>query len=234
MKQVFSASVLIEATLVAGCISQQHGLVIEPIGPPNVQLAHPGSNGTLVIFSAFDPHADFNDLPSLRHYTDYKITSADGTLQQTVHNNNGLLVEGPKKLELPVGTYRVMAHANGYGMVTVPVVIRANQVTTVHLEGGASWPNNAALLGSNDPADQVDCGAGADRHGQRGQVRAPSSGSEPKPTQNRKRPRTKRPARIPIYGWSPPTKRLSLPAAFARTRENCKMSSIVAPLLRNS
>ena len=33
-------------------------------------------------------------------------------------------------------------------------------------------------------------GAGADRHGQRGQVRAPSSGSEPRPTQNRKRTRT--------------------------------------------
>ena len=35
----------------------------------------------------------------------------------------------------------------------------------------------------NDPADQVDCGAGADRHRQRGQVRAPASGSEPRPTQ---------------------------------------------------
>src|ERR1035437_9718554 len=52
----------------------------------------------------------------------------------------------------------------------------------------------------NDPADQVDCGAGADRHGQRGQVRAPASGSEPRPTQNRKSPRTLRPARIQIYG----------------------------------
>ena len=56
----------------------------------------------------------------------------------------------------------------------------------------------------NDPADQVDCGAGADRHGQRGQVRVPSSsGSEPRPTQSRKRPRTMRPARIPIYGLTP-------------------------------
>jgi hypothetical protein len=36
-------------------------------------------------------------------------------------------------------------------------------------------------------------------HGQRGQVRAPSFGSETCPTQNRKRPRTMRPVRIPIY-----------------------------------
>ena len=115
----------------------------------NAQLTLPGSNGTLEVFSAFDSHAHFNDLPYLRHYTDYKITSADGTLQQTVHNNNGLLVEAPKSLELPVGSYQVVAHANGYGLVTVPVVIQANQVTTVHLEGGASWPNHAVLLGSN-------------------------------------------------------------------------------------
>jgi hypothetical protein len=52
----------------------------------------------------------------------------------------------------------------------------------------------------NDPADQAHCGAGADQHGQRGQVRAPSSGLEPRPTQSRKSPRTLRPARIPIYG----------------------------------
>jgi hypothetical protein len=55
----------------------------------------------------------------------------------------------------------------------------------------------------NDPADQADCGAGADGHGQMGQVRTPSSGSEPRPTQNRKSPRTMRPARIPIYGLPP-------------------------------
>jgi hypothetical protein len=36
--------------------------------------------------------------------------------------------------------------------------------------------------------------------GQRGQVRAPSSGSEPRPTPSRKSPRTMRPARIPICG----------------------------------
>jgi hypothetical protein len=58
------------------------------------------------------------------------------------------------------------------------------------------------------PADQVDCGAGADGHGQNGQVRAPSSGSEPRPTPSRKSPRAMRPARIPIYGdpdgaWHP-------------------------------
>src|ERR1039458_3937922 len=117
MKLLFPANILLGAALLAGCISQQRGLVLEPIGPPNVQLARPGSDGTLVVFSAFDPHADFNDLPYLRHYTDYKITSADGTLQQTVLNNKGLSVEGPKSLELPVGSYRVVAHADRKSVV---------------------------------------------------------------------------------------------------------------------
>jgi len=149
MKQLFSASVLIGATLVAGCISQQHGLVLEPIGPPNVQLARAGSNGTLVVFSAFDPHADFNDLPYLRHYTDYKITDENGKLVQTVHNATGASLERPKRVQLPVGAYCIVARANGYGVVTVPVVIRAGQVTTVHLEGGSSWQNRSQLSQSN-------------------------------------------------------------------------------------
>jgi uncharacterized lipoprotein YajG len=70
MKLLVAARLLVAAALVAGCASQPHGLVLDPIGPPDSQSAGAGSNGTLVVFSAFDPHADFNDLPYSRHYTD--------------------------------------------------------------------------------------------------------------------------------------------------------------------
>jgi hypothetical protein len=149
MKPFISASLLAVAALVAGCVSQQHGLVLDPIGPPGPQSAGAGSNGTLVVFSAFDPHADFNDLPYLRHYTDYKITCPDGKLVQTVHNDTGTLLERPKSVQLPVGAYHVVARANGYGIVTVPVIIQANQVTTVHLEGSPSWQNRSLMSQSN-------------------------------------------------------------------------------------
>lgn len=149
MKPVTTTTLLVAAALVAGCVSQQRGLVLDPIGPPGSLSAGAGSNGTLVVFSAFDPHADFNDLPYLRHYTDYKITDPGGKLVQTVRNDNRTPLEVPRRVQLPTGAYCVVARANGYGVVTVPVIIRANQVTTVHLEGGTSWPNNAALLGSN-------------------------------------------------------------------------------------
>ena len=145
MKPFISASLLAVAALVAGCVSQQHGLVLDPIGPPGPQSAGAGSNGTLVVFSAFDPHADFNDLPYLRHYTDYKITCQDGKPVQTVHNDNRTPLEVPKRVQLPTGAYCVVARANGYGVVTVPVIIRANQVTTVHLEGSPSWQNRSQM-----------------------------------------------------------------------------------------
>jgi len=149
MRTVFAPLLLVTVSLLAGCVSKPQGLVLDPIGPPGAPLAGTGSHGTLLVFSAFDTHADFNDLPYVRHYTDYKLISADGTVQRTIHNTNGQSLGGPKRMDLPIGTYRIVAHANGYGLVTVPVVIRADQTTTVHLEGSLSWSNNAALLNSN-------------------------------------------------------------------------------------
>ena len=149
MRLLFPANILVGAAVLAGCISHQRGLVLEPIGPPNPQSAGAGSSGTLVVFSAFDPHAHFNDLPHLRHYTDYEITREDGKLVQTVRNDTGTILEEPKRVQLPAGAYGVVARANGYGVVTVPVIIRANQVTTVHLEGSSSWQNRSQISQSN-------------------------------------------------------------------------------------
>jgi hypothetical protein len=149
MKPLIAATFLVAAAWLAGCASQPNGLVLDPIGPPDSHSAAAGSNGTLVVFSAFDPHADFNDLPYLRHYTDYEITCQDGKLVQTVHNASSTSLEGPKRVQLPVGTYCVVARANGYGVVTVPVSIRADQVTTVHLEGSPAWPDGRELAKSN-------------------------------------------------------------------------------------
>jgi hypothetical protein len=148
MKLVMAANLLV-AALVAGCASQQQGLVLDPIGPPEPLSHGSDARGTLVVYSAFDSRADFNDLPYLRHYTDYKITDPAGKLVQTVHNSDPTRLEGPKRVQLPVGAYCVVARANGYGAVTVPVILRGNQVTTVHLEGGFSWSNRSQPGQSN-------------------------------------------------------------------------------------
>ena len=50
-------------------------------------------------------------------------------------------------MTLPAGQYRITARANGYGYVTVPVVIAANRNTIVHLETDS--PNSAAFNQTN-------------------------------------------------------------------------------------
>jgi len=142
--------ILSAATLLSGCASAQHGLTLNPVGPPSVQPTAANDTGTLVVFSAYDvTAAGVGDYEHRRHYSDYKIFSPDGKLLQTVHNDSNTVLREATRVKLPAGTYRVVAKANGYGMVTVPVVIEKNEVTTVHLEGGGSWPNESAFTQAN-------------------------------------------------------------------------------------
>src|SRR5271157_1984636 len=127
---------LFVAVLICGCASYHHALALDPVGPAPHEPSRSVSEGLLVVFSAFDPTPSFNGNPYRSYSTDYRVLSSDGNqLLKEVQNNSGKLLDGPKRVQLPAGTYRVLARANGYGVVTVPVVIRPGQVTTVHLEG---------------------------------------------------------------------------------------------------
>jgi hypothetical protein len=141
----------------AGCASNGPGLVLAPVGPP-VSHSTAGSASALVVFSACDQSAHFNDLPYRRVHSDYRILTTDGKLVQTVHNDNGTAAGGPKEVLLPPGQYQVVARANGYGAVTVPVIIGTNQITTVHLEGGYLLEQSGQAPGKT-PA-RVKAGAG--------------------------------------------------------------------------
>ena len=149
MKLLLAASVVAGGALLSGCASYRAELVLDPVGPPPAASPGAGSIGTLVVYSAFEQGAEFNSAYYRRQYTDYKILSANGKLLQPVHNDSGTLAEAPNRVQLPAGTYRIIARANGYGEVIVPVVIRASQVTRVHLEGSAAWPNGQELTKSN-------------------------------------------------------------------------------------
>jgi hypothetical protein len=149
MRSFLTIGVVAATALLWGCASHGPALVLDTVGPAPFPSATAGSIGTLKVYSAFEQGADFNSQLYRRHYTDYEILSADGKRLQRVRNDRGTSVEAPQRVELPVGTYRVVARANGYGEVTVPVVIRADQVTTVHLEGSPSWPNPKQPTESN-------------------------------------------------------------------------------------
>jgi hypothetical protein len=149
MKLFLPIGLLAAATFLSGCASKGTALVLEPVGPPPLATAGKGSSGTLMVYSAYEQGAEFNSPYYRRQYSDYTILSADGRLLQAVHNDSGTLTEAPKRVQLPLDTYRIVARANSYGEVVVPVVIRANQVTTVHLEGSPAWPNGRELAKSN-------------------------------------------------------------------------------------
>lgn len=131
----------------AGCTTANNEMVLEGVGPdPTSTVNAVATTGTLLVYSAYVVNADFNVRdPHRPQYTDYWIYTADGKLQQRIYNNSGTILQRPKEVELPAGTYRIVAEANGFGVVTVPVTIVAGQDTILHLEGGDRWPNPGAF-----------------------------------------------------------------------------------------
>jgi hypothetical protein len=121
--------------LISGC-SSPAPLVLAPVGPPINAPAAQASTGALKVFTAYDQSPYVDPLARLR-YTSYRIFSSDGTLMKTVVNNAA--PAGPAVVALNPGKYKVLARANGYGVLEVPVVIAANETTVVHLDGGSRW-----------------------------------------------------------------------------------------------
>ena len=151
MKSASSFWILAIGALLSGCASERDTLVLDPVGPHSSQTSSVDStDGTLVVYSAYDVSANWTARDPRRPvYSDYKIFYPDGNLQRAVHNNSGTMLQDAVPVELPAGRYRVVANANGYGRVTIPVVIQAGQITVLHLEGGGFWPNEAEFNKTN-------------------------------------------------------------------------------------
>ncbi len=151
MKTYFTLIAIITVALLSGCATGSNGLALDTVGPPLTQpMGASSTNGTLVVYSAYEVNADFNARdPNRPEYSDYKIFTTDGKLLQRVHNNSGTILQDPVSVKLQPGKYNVVARANGYGFVAVPVMIAAHQNTILHLEGGGSWPDESAFSQTN-------------------------------------------------------------------------------------
>lgn len=152
MKAFFNLMVLSAGAILSGCATG-NGLVLGTVGPPISQPTKASStstNGSLTVYSAFRRNADFNARDPFRpEYSDYEIFSATGRLLQRVHNNSGTIFQDAVSLELPPGKYAVRARANGYGLVTVPVIVEARRDSVLHLEGGGCWPDEPVFNQTN-------------------------------------------------------------------------------------
>lgn len=151
MKRIINLSLAVAGAWLCGCASDRNGMLLDTVGPaPSQSLAANSTNGTLLVYSAYEVNADFNARDRYRHeYSDYWLFSADGNSRQRVHNNSGTILQRAQRVALPAGTYRVTARANGYGWVTVPVLLRAGRETVLHLEGGVNWPAQAGFNQTN-------------------------------------------------------------------------------------
>ena len=103
MKHYAIILLLTTLALAPGCASRQKPLVLDRVGPVVVSTADSGSNGSLIVYSAFDVHAHFNDLPYRRFYSDYQILSDEGRLLQRVHNQREGLPGAPRQWNLRRG-----------------------------------------------------------------------------------------------------------------------------------
>jgi hypothetical protein len=152
MKAFFTLMLILAIAVLSGCAIGKNELALDPVGPsPDQPATGNSTNGTLVVYSAFKRNADFGSRdPNSPEYSDYKIFTTDGKLLQKVHNNSGTILQEAVPVELSIGKYHVMAHANGYGRyVVVPIVIAAGQTTILHLEGGGFWPDESAFNKTN-------------------------------------------------------------------------------------
>ena len=137
--------------ILSGCAASNGNMALDTVGPIPTRAAPANSTGgTLVVYSAYKVNADFNSEDPYRpEYSDYKIYNADGKLLWRVHNNSGTILQEPTPVKLPAGNYRVFARVNGYGFLTIPVMIEARRTTVLHLEGGNAWPDKSAFNQTN-------------------------------------------------------------------------------------
>ncbi|HEV2436822.1 MAG TPA: hypothetical protein VG077_12550 [Verrucomicrobiae bacterium] len=151
MKAISASLTAVTGVFLLGCTTGRSGLALDAVGPSPAQTAPARSTtGTLVVYSAYDVNADFNSRDPYRpEYSGYKIFTATGKLWQRVHNDTGTLLQGPASVVLPTGKYRVVARANGYGRVTVPIIIEAKRTTVLRLDGGGAWRHKLAFNQTN-------------------------------------------------------------------------------------
>jgi hypothetical protein len=121
------------ALVVVGCASAPPTteVTLDPIGP---HLAGPsrGSQGFLRVHTATTDEQS-GKIPYQVH-TPYWVYSEGGEKVRSVANHVGITDQSPMTVRLPSGRYRVLARADGLGLVTVPILVSGGMLTEVFLQ----------------------------------------------------------------------------------------------------
>src|SRR5277367_4458772 len=122
--------------------------VVQPVGPAPHEDANAAQTGYLMVYSAWGL-VNENKAP-VDHHSRYTLTSDDGKINRVVINHIDRFDEGPIRLPLKAGMYKVSALSAHSGRVIVPIRIEPRQTTYVYLDGQVR-PN----LSANESADVV-------------------------------------------------------------------------------
>ncbi len=118
--------------MMTSCASSGSPVVLAPVGPDTPARVEGGSTGQLKVYTATRDIDDGNT-----HYfphTGYTIYSETGKIVKKVANRISNHDEDPTVVELPAGTYTVLARSASHGIVKIEVVIAAGKLTTAKLE----------------------------------------------------------------------------------------------------
>ena len=126
------------ALIMTGCSTAQ--MSTARVGPsPAGGTVGPG-RGQLEVFSALSPRLE-GENPTWQQHSDYYVLDSHGRRVKHVMNAKGYYSTLPRLVTLPAGEYVVKARPSGALWINVPVVVKPNEITRVHLDG--SWKPNA-------------------------------------------------------------------------------------------
>jgi hypothetical protein len=127
---------LIALAALGGLAACATPLVIrEAVGPQRPLPVEAAMDGTLIVYTL--TYAATYAQSEYPVHTDYTLLSRDQKVIQRVANRTGSFEANPVRVPLPPGEYSVQAPLARGGLVRVPVVIAAGQVTLVDLDGTA-------------------------------------------------------------------------------------------------
>jgi hypothetical protein len=135
MTAIKTLSCVLLAAAFAGCASRPSVAVNDPVGPDlaPARIQVNNGQGQLVVYTALEVvNPATSDYPT---HAGYEIEDADGKLIRRVDNRSGSFYQAPASVPLSPGEYKVKALATNHGIVTVPVIVKENEVTTLDLEG---------------------------------------------------------------------------------------------------
>jgi len=143
---------VLAVALISFSTAAHAGPVLRAVGPdtpdPDEQV---NSCGYLKVYSATDASESIdNEDTNFYPHSAYWIYNSAGKRIKTVQNHGTAPIEGPETVELPPGNYIVRAWSDNDGIVTVPVIIKLDRTTAVHLDRSHLSYNDAT-----DPAGEV-------------------------------------------------------------------------------